>query len=74
MACRIKRKIKIQTVFKPTPTMEILARKHEHDEHRRHHLVHCIVHFTLEVAALAIGIATLNEVERIHRRIKSMKK
>lgn len=49
--------------------MEILAHKRDCEKQRRHHLAHCIIHFTLEVATLALAIATLCEVEKLHQKV-----
>ncbi|WP_297072147.1 hypothetical protein [uncultured Duncaniella sp.] len=56
--------------------MEIFSR-HEHEKDsscRRHHLLHCILHATLQVATLAAALITLNEVDKLRKDVKLIRR
>ena len=56
--------------------MEIFSR-HEHQKDsscHRHHLLHCILHATLQVATLAAALITLNEVDKLRKDVKLIRR
>lgn len=50
--------------------MEIFSRHQTEAPSRRHRILHCILHATLQLATLASVIITLNEVEKLHKSVK----
>ena len=56
--------------------MEFL--KHDHPEERakcrRHHIIHCILHATLQVATLAVAVVALCEIEKLRESVGHLKR
>ena len=50
--------------------MEIFSRHESEPKCHKHHLLHCIMHATLQVATLAAAILTLNEVEKMGKAVR----
>ncbi|MCM1355768.1 MAG: hypothetical protein NC212_05100 [Staphylococcus sp.] len=56
--------------------MEIFSR-HEHENSsncKKHKILHCILHATLQVATLAAALITLNEVEKLNKSVAQLER
>lgn len=56
--------------------MEIFKNEHYEDSARcrRHRLLHCILHATLQVATLAAAVAALHEIEKVRESVRHLKR